>query len=253
MSEVILAVLERTDTAPTLLRAAERLATLAYGAHVGAHVNALAAAPAAASALRGAYDNWLAAPRAVAVPAHWHAVSEEDNNEEIEARGTRADLIVVARPAEDDDRIVRQVFRTALLKTGRPVLVVPRGGPPTWDFGHRVAIAWRQDEHTAKAVLPALRYLGHAERVFVLAGTREGRAPPAIPQVLAERDVAAELHVMPVGPEGFGAALLAKAHELDADSMVMGAHAHSPWHNLVYGGVTRFMLGHANLPVLMRY
>jgi nucleotide-binding universal stress UspA family protein len=33
----------------------------------------------------------------------------------------------------------------------------------------------------------------------------------------------------------------------------MGAYAHSPLHDLVYGGVTKFMLGHADVPVLMRY
>jgi nucleotide-binding universal stress UspA family protein len=246
MSEVILVVLQHPDTAPTLLHAAERLVSLANSAHV----NALAVT--ASSVLKGAYDDWLTAPRAAALPAHWHTVSE-DVNDAIEERGARADLIVIARPVEDDDRPIRQAFRTALLKTGRPVLVVPPGKLAQPDFGRRVVIAWRQDEHTAKAVLPAVRYVAQAERVFVLAGTREGRATPAIPQVLAERDVAAELHLMPVGPGGFGEALLAKAHELGVDLLIMGAYAHSPWHNLVYGGVTRFMLSHADLPVLMRY
>jgi nucleotide-binding universal stress UspA family protein len=248
MSEVILVILQRPDTAPGLLRAAECLAALAYGARV----NVLAVNAAAADALRTDYDDWLAVPRATAVPAHWHAVAE-GINDAIEERGSRADLVVIARPTGGDDSAGRHAFRTALLKTGRPVLVVPPGRLATPAFGHRVAIAWRQDEHTAKAVLPALRYLAHAERVFLLAGTREGRAAPAMPAVLAERDVAAELHLMPIGPGGFGEALLAKAHALGADMLVMGAYAHSPWHNLVYGGVTRFMLGHADLPVLMRY
>lgn len=248
MSEVILVVLQRPDTALGLLRAAERLAALANGAHV----NALAAAPTAVPALKGAYNDWLAAPRATAVHAHWHALFD-DIAAAIAERGARADFIVIARPAEDDDRALRQVFRTALLKTGRPVLVVPPGELARPDFGRRVAIAWRQDEHTARTVLPALRDIAHAEHVFVLAGTREGRTAPSVPQILAERDVAAALHLLPIGPGGFGEALLAKAHELGADMLIMGAYAHSTLHNLVYGGVTRFMLDHADLPVLMRY
>jgi|tagenome__1003787_1003787.scaffolds.fasta_scaffold20683974_2 nucleotide-binding universal stress UspA family protein len=248
MSEVVLVVLQRPDTASGLLRAAERLAGLANGAHV----NALAVTASAASALKAAYDDWLAIPRATAFPAHWH-VGAGDICDAIQERGSRADLVVIARPVEDDGHGVRQEFRAALLKTGRPVLVVPPGNLARPEFGRRVAIAWRQDEHTVKAVLPALRYVAHAERVFLLAGTHEGWAAPAVPQVLAEREVAAELHLMPAGPGRFGEALLSRAHELGADLLIIGAYAHSPLHNLVYGGVTRFMLGHADLPVLMRY
>jgi nucleotide-binding universal stress UspA family protein len=129
--------------------------------------------------------------------------------------------------------------------------------PAALDFGRVVAIAWRQDEHTAKAIVPALRYIRQAERVFLLAGLRKDGAP-GLPEVLREHAVRAELHVMPIRPGGFGRALLARAHDLAVDLLVMGAYAHSPLYNLVhgwlgYGGVTRFMLEHADLPVLMRY
>ena len=33
------------------------------------------------------------------------------------------------------------------------------------------------------------------------------------------------MHVLPIGSGAFGAALLAKAHELGADMLVMGAYA----------------------------
>jgi nucleotide-binding universal stress UspA family protein len=51
----------------------------------------------------------------------------------------------------------------------------------------------------------------------------------------------------------FGEALLAKAHTLSADLLVMGAYRHSPLRELLLGGVTRYMLGHADLPILMRH
>ena len=51
----------------------------------------------------------------------------------------------------------------------------------------------------------------------------------------------------------FGETLLSEAHELDADLLVMGAYAHSPLREMVFGGVTRFMLAHADLPILMRH
>ena len=248
MTEVILVVLQRSDTASDLLLAAERLAALADGAHL----SILGVNNAAHLALEAAYEDWLTSTHATAVDAQWHTVPE-DTASAVEERGARADLIVIGRPAEDDDPGIRQVFRTVLLKTGRPVLLVPPGGLPKQEFGRRVAIAWRQDEHTAKAVLPALRYIVRADRVFLLTGLRKGGVAPGIPEVLATHEIPVEFHFVPIGSGFFGETLLAKAHELAADMLVMGAYAHSPLHNLVYGGVTRFMLQHADLPVLMRY
>ena len=76
---------------------------------------------------------------------------------------------------------------------------------------------------------------------------------PQMPAILAEHGIAAELHALPIGAGPFGAALLDKAHELGADMLVMGAYQHSPLRELLLGGVTRHMLAHADLPVLLRH
>ena len=47
--------------------------------------------------------------------------------------------------------------------------------------------------------------------------------------------------------------LLAKADEIDADLLVMGAYGHSRLRELVLGGVTRHVLAEARLPVLMAH
>ena len=49
----------------------------------------------------------------------------------------------------------------------------------------------------------------------------------------------------------FGEALLAKAHELGADMLVLGAYQHKPLREFLLGGVTRHMLTHADLPMLL--
>ena len=90
-------------------------------------------------------------------------------------------------------------------------------------------------------------------KAFVLAGTRAGTAPPELPSIFAEHGVAAELHVLPISGGQFGEALLRKAHELGADMLVMGAYQHTPLRELLLGGVTRYMLSHADMPLLMRH
>ena len=47
--------------------------------------------------------------------------------------------------------------------------------------------------------------------------------------------------------------ILTMAHALGADLLVMGAYAHGAWREALFGGVTRYVLAHADLPVLMRH
>ena len=202
------------------------------------------------AALKSLFDAWASAPRPPEITVHWNEV-EGSEAAIVEARGRRADFVVIARPTEADDAPTRHAFQAALFRTERPVLVVPAG--KSAPFGRRVAIAWRDDIRTAKALIPALRLLGDAEQVHLLAGVREGTAPPMVPAVLSDHGVSATLHILPIDQPPFGRAVLEKLHQLGADLLVMGAYAHTPLHRIVFGGVTRYMLDHADVPVLMRH
>jgi nucleotide-binding universal stress UspA family protein len=48
-----------------------------------------------------------------------------------------------------------------------------------------------------------------------------------------------------------GAGLLAAAKEFNCDLLATGAYAHSRLRQQILGGVTRYILGHATLPVMM--
>jgi nucleotide-binding universal stress UspA family protein len=269
MPDVVLVALRRPETAAILLQAAQRIATLMGEARLSVlavrepiQISALAAEAlieeadsvlrarqqeqARIAALRAVFDAWV---NDAAADARW-SDAEGGAPAIVGERGSRADLIVVGRPLEDD-RLARQAFSAALFGTNRPVLLVPPGSSA--GFGHRVAIAWRDEKQAVKAVLPALRCLAGAEQVHVLAGVRHGQPDPGMPRVLLEHGIAAQLHVLPIGSEPFGRTLLDAVHRLPADLLVMGAYAHSPLRELILGGVTQYMLDHADLPVLMRH
>ena len=89
--------------------------------------------------------------------------------------------------------------------------------------------------------------------MHVLAGVRQGAPAPGLPEILAEHGVAATCTCCRSATGLFGEMLLAKAHALGADMLVMGAYTHNLWRELILGGVTRHMLAHADLPVLMRH
>jgi nucleotide-binding universal stress UspA family protein len=274
MPGVILAVVESPGAAIPVLAGARQLAELAGANRVNVLTTRVppiatimpteevltperqnrvrAAESARTGVLRQAYDAWAPAARQVGLEPEWFDI-EARADEAVEEWGRRADFIVLKRPWQRDPEPDRQAIHAALFNSDRPVLVIPPEVSPRI-FGRSVAIAWRDDSRTIRSVLAALRWLGHAERIHVLAGTREGAPPPPLPDMLAEHGIEAGLHVLPItGQRAFGEVLLAKAHELGADMLVVGAFVHSPARRLLLGGVTRYMLTHGDLPVFMRH
>jgi nucleotide-binding universal stress UspA family protein len=272
MSAVILAVLDHPGAAAGVLNAAECLADLLGDACISAL--AISTPPAATVVLseevlteqheaqvraseqarvassKVQFDAWAAKATVRGPTAKWIDV-EGDAEATVGEWGGRADFLVIERPARHEYGTTWHAARAALFTTDRPVLIVP--STFSSDFGRRVAIAWRDDRRTIKAVIAGLRCLTRAERVFVLAGARDCTVQPSLPPILLEHGIAADLHTLPIGVGAFGDALLAKAHELGADLLVMGAFGHNPLHQMLLGGVTRYMLSHADLPVLMRH
>jgi nucleotide-binding universal stress UspA family protein len=274
MTGVILAVVERADTADRVLAAAHTFAGLTSAARI--NVLAIRTPPIATiqpteqimtpeyaakirareqarvDTIRKAFDAWKPGADASGIVAEWSDI-EARAEAAVAEWGRRADYMVLQRPWHRTSETERQAIHAALFDTDRPVLVVPPDVPSTL-FGQRVAIAWREDSRTLRAVLSALRWLPRAERVFVLAGTHEGAPAARLPGVFAEHRVDAVLHGLPITSlRAFGEALLAEAHELGADTLVMGAYVHQPMVGVILGGVTRYMLAHADIPVLMRH
>lgn len=269
MPGVILAYLDQPAAAATLLRAAAHLADLVDGAEI--HAVIVRTPPAAtimpteevltthqadrvraderarAGALTGVFEDWRPQARH---PAHL-ADLEAIPSDVVAQRGAAADFVVIGQPARHPLGADLPAIHAALAATDRPILLVPPSA--TVPFGRSVAIAWRDDGRAVKAVLPALRLLSGAAQVHVLQGVRDGTEHLAVPAVFKDHGIAAQMHVMRIGDGPFGQALLDKAHALGADLLVMGAYYHSPLREMLFGGVTRYMLDHADLPVLLRH
>jgi nucleotide-binding universal stress UspA family protein len=271
MSNVVLALLTKAETAPNILASAERLAVLLGGARIEAMVMRMLPISmilvteevltkeqekqihdhevAYAAGLKQIFDAWALAYHGTGEP-RW--IDEEGITESIVKNwGQRADYIVVGRPEAHAERREHEALQTAIFATDRPVLMVPPSA--NTDFGKSIAIAWRDDRFTMHALLAGLRCMALAERVHVLMGRRPGNAAPSIPEILTEHDIDVTGHELPIGKEVFGAQLLATAHDLHADLLVMGAFVHSAWHNMLFGGVTKYVLAHADMPILLRH
>ena len=180
-------------------------------------------------------------------------VTAVGREEDVVAQHARlSDLTVVPHPESGDDASSSDALHAVLFDSGRPVLIAPQVSPAT--LGTRVAIAWNGTAESAAAVQAALPWLEKAEAVRILWSTDYQRSgPPAkeLASYLALHGVRAEqAQFRPIDRE-VGAGMLAAAREFRADLMTMGAYSHSRLRQLILGGVTRHVLVHADLPVIM--
>lgn len=203
-------------------------------------------------ALRGILREWAAA-YALGNPPVWSEVEGGRVGEIVAKRGKTADLVVIARPAENEGQ---DALHAAIFETGKPLLLVPPtlGGVP--DFGQHMAIAWKTSDQAERAVTASIPWLKQADRVSLLLVGKEGEPPRSPDDVLALLDphgISAEPLILDRGDDGVGVRLLRAVHEIGADCLVMGAYRHNRLVEMILGGVTRHMLQHADLPVFMMH
>jgi nucleotide-binding universal stress UspA family protein len=163
-----------------------------------------------------------------------------------------ADLTVVPHPEGGDDVSSSDALHAVLFDSGRPVLIAPHTAPAT--IGKRICIAWNGTAESAAAVQAALPWMEYAEAVRILtAGGYQRRGPeaPELAAYLALHGVRAEVATFRPVDGAVGAGLLAAAREFEADLVAMGAYSHSRLRQLILGGVTRHVLEHATLPIMM--
>ncbi len=168
--------------------------------------------------------------------------------------GRVADLTVAGRSATNSDQI--DLLGTLLLDTGRPLLLAT-AAPAPLAANAAVAIAWKDTSQAARAVAAAHGFITAAEHVVVLTvdegDVGDEAAAARLAQVLGwQARKVTTVHVAP-GEQAPGDALLAAAAQAGAGLLVMGGYGHARLREAVIGGVTRRVLTHADIPVLLAH
>ncbi len=173
--------------------------------------------------------------------------------EDIVAQQARlADVTVVPHPDAGEDVSSSDALHAVLFDSGRPVLISPRVAPTT--IGTRVCLAWNGTAESASSALAALPWMQRAEVVRILSADGYQRRGPGAAELgayLALHGIKADVEMFQSVGNSVGAGLLAAARRFDCDLLSMGAYSHSRLRQLILGGVTRHVLEHANLPVMM--
>ena len=167
-----------------------------------------------------------------------------------------ADLFIGTRPYGDPAGGER-IEETVLFRSGRACMFVPPASKPgKFDT---VFVAWKNTREAARAVAEAMPFLRRASQVIVGLVEEEGASeqfgiePGAdIGRYLSRHGVAAEIR--PINGWVYaGEALLNESQRTGAEMVVMGGYGHSRFREWVLGGVTRHLLTHAAVPVLIAH
>jgi nucleotide-binding universal stress UspA family protein len=163
------------------------------------------------------------------------------------------DLLVLSRRHGEGEAPATPTLETAIMESGRPILVAPQQPPPS--FGRHIAVAWRATVpgvHALAGAMPLLERAGKATVITVDEG-HTAADPGDIAAYLGHHGVHADTRHVKAGGREAGQAILEEAAAAGADMLVMGAYAHSRLRQLILGGVTSTVLSSASLPLLLAH
>jgi nucleotide-binding universal stress UspA family protein len=162
-----------------------------------------------------------------------------------------SDLVVLGRP-HHVDFMPPSLIEDLLISCGRPVLIAPESAPRK--ITGTIVIGWKETPEAARALAAALPLLEVAHRVILVGVAEESYTVPQtlehLIKQLAWHGIAAESRVI-TGKASAATQLPIAAVDLHADLLVVGGFGHGPLRELVFGGVTRSLLEHAEVPVFM--
>lgn len=168
------------------------------------------------------------------------------------ARGADATLFTPATAKYS--RVSENLFEAALLRTGRPVFYLPE--TDTEPVLSRVLIAWDGSSACLRAISAWLGSgiaLDHAAIVHVAEPHEEHPETAQVAAHLAWHGVRCEVATPQRGAKPIGKILAEAADRLHCGMIVMGGYGHFRNWEAVFGGVTRYMIRHAPLPILMMH
>ncbi len=145
-----------------------------------------------------------------------------------------------------------------ILRAGKPVIMVPENYQVR-PFKEEAVIAWDGSASAARALTDAMQILETKKRLDVVSVETEGEAERL--SRLGDHDIIEHLkrhgidaRRVPLKRQGsVGKTILAYCEETQPDVLVMGAFGRGKLGSLLFGGVSRYVLEHQTVPVMMSH
>jgi len=168
----------------------------------------------------------------------------------VEQNSKFCDLVIAAAPPSG---IATATFETAVLKSGKSVLMFPRI-MKKFSFDS-VIIGWNNSPEVSRALTSSVEILKLAKKVKIVSSTeyaKEGSQLEEIITYLALHGIKASYEIVKTTRIP-GQGLLNAAVDGDFDLIVAGAYGHKGLKELMFGGTTRYLLENSTLPVFLSH
>lgn len=177
-------------------------------------------------------------------------LKEGIRSELIEQESKFSDLVIAASPPNG---VTTATFETAVLKSGKPVLMFPR---KLKKFSmDSIIIGWNNSTESSRALSCSIELLKQAQRVHIVSSDEYIKDLDAMTNIVSYLkihgiDASYEIVKTTRIP---GQALLNAALDGNFDLIVAGAFGHKGLKELMFGGSTRYLLEKSNLPIFMSH
>lgn len=180
----------------------------------------------------------------------WHEV-QGNFADQVTQASRLSDLVVFGPLGATEKPGLSEAFEATLLETGRPVVLTAQVSPK--DFTRHIAVGWDASVPCARAVTAAMPLLQKADSVEVLTvcqgSTAEG--VEELCEYLSLHGVKATQRSVDAGQRPIGEVLLESAASSGAGLLVLGGYGHTRLRQMFFGGVTRHVVSHSDLPLFL--
>ena len=178
-------------------------------------------------------------------------LSEELENQKYLGDLSRVyNVVIISRPYQELQSASLSSIQTILFDGGRPVMLIPMN--KQIDIGKEVVISWNCTTESSRAVFAALPILKKANNVTILTVEKvitDGPSGEQVSELLASHGIDAKPVTISGDEKKIGDAILDFSKSVDADLIIKGAYTQSRLREIIFGGATRHLMLHSEIPI----
>ena len=180
-------------------------------------------------------------------------LSEELENQKYLGDLSRVyNVVIISRPYQELQSASLSSIQTTLFDGGRPVMLIPMN--KQIDIGMKVVISWNCTTESSRAVFAALPILKQASDVTILTVEKvitDGPSGEQVSELLASHGIDAKPVTISGDEKKIGDSILDFSQSVDADLIVKGAYTQSRLREIIFGGATRHLMLHSEIPIYL--
>jgi nucleotide-binding universal stress UspA family protein len=180
----------------------------------------------------------------------------EGDAESVLVRESRlVDVVAMMRPRKGKigGAGIGDLHESLMLRTGRPVLIVPPA--PEWQ-AHKVdhaAIGWNDSVEASRTLSVTLPWLTQMKKVTVLVSKKREARVGAVTDYLKWHGCKADYQLISGKGSNVGKNILDACATIGAEFLVVGGFSHTRTRQRLFGGVTSHLLANTNIITVMAH